>query len=330
LNNTPISISIVIPVYNEEDNIESLHHEIRTVCEKERYIYEIIIIDDGSFDKTPEIAKRLSPVTLLKFRKNYGQTSAFDAGIKHANNELIITMDGDGQNDPADIPRLIEYLKKENLDIVSGWRKNRHDPISKKLISRAANYFRYLLIHDGINDSGCSLKAYRRLCFQNLTLYGEMHRFIPALLKIKGFKIGEIEVNHRPRKGGVSKYDWKRTLKGFVDIISVWFWTKYAVRPLHLLGGGGLFMIGIGILLAFYTTYLYIVGHNLSDTMEPLLTAFFLFMGVQFFISGLIADMLSKTYYEKTKDTPYNIDTIVINPRVITENDSQPKPSEQS
>jgi len=318
MNNKPTSLSIVIPAYNEAESIAVLHEEIKQICKDQGYIYEIIIIDDGSNDDTTKIVTNLSPVTLIKFRKNYGQTSAFDAGIKQAGHEYIITMDGDGQNDPADIPGLIDYLQKNKLDVVSGWRKNRQDPILKKMISRVANSIRYLLIHDGIKDSGCSLKVYRRICFANINLFGEMHRFIPALLKIKGFKIGEVEVNHRHRKSGTSKYDWKRTLKGFVDIISVWFWSKYAVRPLHLLGGGGIVLIGIGILFSFYTVYLFYKGQNLSDTMEPLMAIFFLFIGIQFFISGLMADMLSKMYYEKTKDVPYSIEKVTENSNADT------------
>ena len=178
-----------------------------------------------------------SPLTYIQFRKNYGQTAALDCGFKAASKELIAAMDGDGQNDPADIPMMISYLMENDLDVVSGWRRSRQDTFGKRFVSRGANMLRHLIVHDGINDSGCTLKIYRRECFENLTLYGEQHRFIPALLKIRGFRIGEVEVNHRPRMAGKSKYSFVRVFKGFLDMLSVWFWTKYSSRPLHLLGG---------------------------------------------------------------------------------------------
>ena len=159
-------------------------------------------------------------------RKNFGQTAAMDAGIKAAQYDYIVTMDGDRQNDPADIPKLVKYLEDNNLDIVSGWRKNRKDTVMKKFTSRVANFLRGIIVKDHIHDSGCSLKIYKKECFDHINLYGEMHRFIPALLKIKGFEVGEVVVNHRPRTAGVTKYNWKRTVKGFVDMISLWFWSK--------------------------------------------------------------------------------------------------------
>lgn len=308
-----VSLSIIIPIFNEEDNLAILHEEIKDVCRKNKYIYEIIFVDDGSTDHTEKAIKNLSPLIFIQFRKNFGQTAAMDAGIKAAKYDLLVTMDGDGQNDPADIPAMIDHLVKQNLDVVSGWRKDRKDSFFKKFISRGANFLRYLFINDGIHDSGCSLKVYRKECFNTLSLYGEMHRFIPALLKIKGFKVGEIVVNHRPRLKGQTKYGFNRTLKGFIDILSVWFWNKYAVRPLHLLGGIGLLCIGLGILSSAYTVVYFILGGDLSNTVWPLLSAFFLFSGIQFFISGLIADMLSKSYYETTSDCSYNIRKIYEN-----------------
>jgi glycosyltransferase involved in cell wall biosynthesis len=304
------AISIVIPIYNEEGNVAKLHQEIKDVCESEGYIYEIIMVDDGSTDQTIQMAENLSPITLISLRKNFGQTAAMDAGIKQAQYDYIVTMDGDRQNDPADIPILVNHLEDHELDIVSGWRKNRQDPFGKRLISIGARLLRKWLINDGIHDSGCSLKVYRKECFEKLNLYGEMHRFIPAFLKIKGFSIGEITVNHRPRTWGKTKYNFKRTVKGFLDMLSVWFWNKYAVRPLHLLGGGGLLLMALGGLSGTYTLWLYCRGANLSETAVPLLSVFLLVTGMQIFVAGLIADMLSKTYYEKTVDTPYSIKKI--------------------
>ena len=307
-------ISVIIPVYNEEENVGDLHAEITGTCIKNQYEYEIIFIDDGSTDKTTEQIKRLSPVTLIRFRKNFGQTAALDAGIKHAKNDYIITMDGDRQNDPNDIPKLISYLEENDLDVVSGWRKKRKDGFLKKFVSRGANILRSILIHDGIKDSGCSLKVYKRECFQQVSLFGEMHRFIPAILKIKGFEIGEMEVNHRPRTKGKTKYNWHRTFKGFIDMISVWFWNKFAVRPLHLLGGIGLFFLLIGALFAVTTVYTFFdKSQDLSDTLLPIMTIFFIITGLLLFVLGLISDILVKSYYETTRDSSYNIKEIIEN-----------------
>ena len=183
------SVSIVIPVFNEAENIPEIFREIKSVCEENRYIYEIILADDGSTDKTFEVAQSLAPVKVIRFRRNFGQTAALDAGIKQARHPLVITMDGDGQNDPHDIPKLIQYLQENGLDVVSGWRKKRMDPFLKRFVSRTANFLKGFLIQDGIHDSGCSLKVYKKECFRQIDLYGEMHRFIPAILKIKGFRV---------------------------------------------------------------------------------------------------------------------------------------------
>jgi glycosyltransferase involved in cell wall biosynthesis len=304
-------LSVVVPLYNEEGNVAELHREIKDVCEAHGYTYEIILVDDGSEDETLKRARECLPAKIIRFRRNFGQTAAFDAGIKQARYRYIVTMDGDRQNDPRDIPRMIAYLEEHDYDVVSGWRKNRKDNFSKRFFSNGAKMLRDVLIKDRINDSGCALKVYRRECFENINLFGEMHRFIPALLKIKGFTVGEVEVNHRPRVAGVSKYNWKRAMKGFVDMVSVWFWNKYAVRPLHLLGGAGMVMLGIGLIFSLYTVILFLKGQNLSNTVWPLLSAFSVITGLQLFVSGLLADMMSKLYYEKSKDKSYIIREII-------------------
>jgi glycosyltransferase involved in cell wall biosynthesis len=307
-------LSIVIPVFNEEGNIAKVHQEIINACRANHFEFEIIIIDDGSSDKTAEIVSKLSPVKLVQFRKNFGQTAAFDAGIKLAANEYIVTLDGDGQNDPADIPKMIQHLENNQLDAVSGWREDRKDSFGKKLASRGADWLRRLLINDGVHDSGCSLKVYKKECFQEINLYGELHRFIPAILKVKGYRVGELAVNHRPRIFGKTKYNWKRIVKGLIDLIAVWFWGKYAVRPLHLLGGLGIVLIFFGLISGSVSLVDFLAGSDLSNTVWPLLTAFFLIMGVQLFVLGLLADILIRNYFESTKArTYYNIKEIIEN-----------------
>lgn len=307
-------ISVVVPVYNEEGNVAELHREIKEVCEKSGYDYEIIFINDGSTDGTDKICRKLIPLKYICLRKNFGQTAAMDAGIKAATKELIVTMDGDGQNDPADIPNMIDYLLEEDLDVVSGWRKNRKDNAMKRFVSRGANLLRYILIHDGIHDSGCSLKVYRKECFKGVNLYGEQHRFIPAILQIKGFKVGEMVVNHRPRTSGYTKYNWKRTIKGFVDMISVWFWHKYASRPLHLLGGLGMLFGIMGFGCGIWSIVLFVMGYKMSDNiMPPILTVFFIIIGLLMFIFGLMSEVLMKTFYGVHVDVPYVIKDVVEN-----------------
>jgi len=305
-----VKLSVVVPIFNEEENIVALHQEIDEVCRKENYEYEIIFVDDGSTDSTYELAKQLKPLKYIRMRRNFGQTAAMDAGIKAAQNDYIITMDGDRQNDPTDIPRLIAFAREKELDVVSGWRKNRKDTLMKKFTSRGANLLRGMIVKDHIHDSGCSLKLYKKECFQKVNLYGEMHRFIPALLEIKGFSVGEIIVNHRPRTAGKTKYNWKRTFKGFVDMISVWFWNRFAVRPLHLLGGMGIVSFLIGLLFGIWSIILFIMGANLSGYMQPILTVFFIVIGVLLFVFGLMADMLTKIYYGSKIDDSYSIKDI--------------------
>lgn len=301
-------VSIVVPIYNEEGNVKELHREIKEVCGREKYIYEIIFVDDGSSDDSEKRCKELRPLKYIKLRRNFGQTAAMDAGIKASQYDYIITMDGDRQNDPADIPMMIDYLRENDLDVVSGWRKNRKDSPMKKITSRGANLLRYLLVHDGIHDSGCSLKVYKKECFEHISLYGEQHRFIPAILKIKGFQVGEVVVNHRPRTAGKTKYNWKRTVKGFVDMISVWFWNKYATRPLHLLGGMGFISLLAGGGCGIWSIVLFCMGRKMSNNIfPPLLCIFFIIIGMLLFVFGLMSEIMVKTYYGTGVDASYSI-----------------------
>ena len=311
MTNENTYISVVVPVYNEEGNVKELHQRILAACQGLGKSFEIIFVDDGSTDKTVEMCQGLTPLKLIKFRKNFGQTAAFDAGIKQAQGEIVITMDGDLQNDPGDIKLLLEEMDK-GFDIVSGWRWQRKDSFSKKFFSRGANLLRKVLIHDKIHDSGCSLKAYRRECFKDIDLFGEMHRFIPAVLELQGYKVGEVKVSHHPRIHGKTKYNWKRAVKGFVDMVSIWFWRKYANRPLHLFGGSGIIfsISGVAILIWMAIEKVFF-NEELSDKIWPMMGVFLVLMGVQLFVFGLLADIMIKNYYKNQGKMNYSIKEII-------------------
>jgi glycosyltransferase involved in cell wall biosynthesis len=304
-------ISVVVPLYNEEGNVRQLHAKILEACQKLNREFEIVFIDDGSCDKTVENCAGLTPLKLINFRRNFGQTAAFDAGIKNSTGDIIITMDGDLQNDPADIGLLLTEMEK-GYDIVSGWRFNRKDTFSKKFFSRGANLLRKILIHDKIHDSGCSLKAYKKECFSDVDLFGEMHRFIPALLELQGYKVGEVKVSHHPRVSGVTKYNWKRGMKGFVDMVSIWFWGKYSNRPLHLFGGSGMVLSFLGFTILVWMAVEKIMGGSISEKIWPLVGVFFIMIGIQLFIFGLLADILVKNYYKSQGKMNYSIRDIEI------------------
>ena len=305
-NQTPY-LSVIVPLYNEEGNVLELHRRIHEALTKIGRPFEIIFVDDGSKDKTIELARTLSPLKLIEFRKNFGQTAAFDAGIKAARGEIVVTLDGDLQNDPADIPLLLAKME-EGFDVVSGWRFKRNDPWSKKIPSRIANFLRSILIQDQIHDSGCSLKAYKRECFENVDLFGEMHRFMPALLMLDGFRVAEVKVSHHPRIHGVTKYNWKRGVKGFVDMIAIWFWRKYSYRPIHLFGGAGILLSFLGtIILLWMLVEKFVMGNAIGDRLWPIAGIFFVLMGVQLFVAGLLADMLVRNYYQAHSRMNYSV-----------------------
>lgn len=307
-----IFLSVVVPVFNEEGAASNLHAEILSMCQNLGKSYEIIFINDGSSDQTMNVLKTLSPIKIINLRRNFGQTAAMDAGIKAASGKYIATLDGDGQNNPADIPNLIKKLEADDLDVVSGWRKNRQDTTSKRWASRAAAFVRKHLIDDGIHDSGCSLKIYKKECFERVDLYGEMHRFIPAILKIKGFRIGEEVVDHRPRRTGKTKYNWKRGVKGILDMFAVWFWHKFANRPLHLFGSIGVALIILSFFAGIVSVYKkFFVGQDLSETAFTTLSMFGFFIGIILFVFGLISDMLSKIYFGATHDRAYDVREVI-------------------
>jgi glycosyltransferase involved in cell wall biosynthesis len=304
-------LSIIVPLLNEEGNVKELHRRIKVACEALGKSYEIIFIDDGSTDKTVEFCQNLSPLKLIKQRKRFGQTAAFDAGIKNAVGDIVITMDGDLQNDPADIGKLLEKMN-EGFDVVSGWRHERKDPFMKKISSRMANIVRQILIEDNIHDSGCSLKAYKRDCFSGVDLFGEMHRFMPAILQFDGYKVSEVKVSHHARMHGVTKYNWKRGVKGIADMISIWFWRKYSSRPLHLFGATGMALSFVGVLILIWMAIEKVFFHSsLAQRIWPLIGVFFVMVGVLLFVFGLMADIMVRTYYKNQGRMNYSIKEII-------------------
>lgn len=305
-------LSIVIPAYNEQKNVSLLYNKLKEVLTSMKKSYEIIFVDDGSTDSTflelENIQKKDLNVIVIKFRGNFGQTFALDAGFKAARGKVIISMDADLQNDPADIPILLTKMK-EGYDVVSGWRRNRKDPLLKRIISKGAYLLRKILFKDEIHDSGCTLKAFKRECFDDLDLFGEMHRFIPAMLSWQGFKVAEVVVGHHKRKYGKTKYTIKRVIKGFLDMIVVKFWMGYSSRPIYLFGGFGLLMVIVGFVIGLYLSIQKILAYDsytLSNRPLLLLSILLIIMGVQFVVSGLLADIVIKTYYRKGK--PYKIE----------------------
>ncbi len=327
--NNQLDISIIIPAYNEEQNVGLLHEQTTKVLQEMKVSYEIIFVNDGSRDKTLQNLKLIQDphLKIISFRRNFGQTAAMDAGFKAAKGKVLIPMDSDLQNDPVDIPRLVAKLD-EGYDVVSGWRKYRKDTFSKRFISRGANFLRKVLIQDNIHDSGCTLKAYRKECFENLTLYGEMHRFIPALLQWRGFRVTELPTRHHARKYGKTKYSMKRVVKGFLDLIVVSFWMKYSARPIHLFGTLGIITTCIGGLVGAYLTILKIFfGVPLANRPLLLLTVLLLILGVQFIIFGVMSDILIKIYYKNQPN--YSIVEVVEGKSVARKRTAQKRPAKK-
>lgn len=301
------SVSIIIPAHNEEKNIRPLFDRLAQVLQHVPD-YEIIWIDDGSTDGTYRELLYCSGVTVIRFRRRFGQTAALSAGFQRAQFPICVTLDSDLQNDPSDIVRLVQYLEEEKYDVVSGWRKERFDSVSKNAVSYVGRVIRYLFINDGVRDSGCTLKAYRTECVRDLDLFGEMHRFIPALLKIKGYRIGELSVTHHKRFSGSSHYNWTRLIKASLDFISVWFWKKFHSRPLHLFGGMGVLLLMGCMVASVYLVYIKIwSGVDLSDTILTYVVLFLSVLGVQFIIFGLLSDILVRIYYAVSNRTYYEI-----------------------
>jgi len=307
------SLSIIIPVYNEEDNVLPLHQKITEALDSMGQPYEVIIVDDGSTDNTAqrlkELAKSDNRLKVIHLRRNFGQTPAMMAGIDAASGDILIPMDGDLQNDPHDIPKLLAKLA-EGYDVVSGWRKDRQDhPLKRNLPSRMANRLISFISGVHLHDYGCSLKAYRKAIIKNVKLYGEMHRFVPIYAAWQGAKVTEVGVTHYPRVHGVSKYGFDRTIKVILDLIVVKFLDKFAHKPMYLFGGFGLVTFLISFLLFGLMLYLKIFANkSFIETPLPMAVTLFTLMGFMSIFMGLIAEILMRTYHESQNKPTYIVD----------------------
>ncbi len=300
-----VDISIVLPIYNERRNIPILYKEIKAVLENLKKKHEIIFVNDGSRDGSGRVINNIreqdKSVRAIHFRRNFGQTAALDAGFKNSNGKVVIALDSDLQDDPKNIPRLLAKLE-EGYDVVCSWRYNRRDKLLKKFISRGADFLRKVIFKDRIHDSGCTFKAYRRECLNDLNLYGEMHRFIPAILSTKGYRITEIKVNHRKRIYEKTKYNMKRTIKGLLDMVLIKFWMDFSTRPLHLFGGLGVLSGMAGFLVGLYLTYVKIFqGQSIGNRPLLILAVLMILIGLILLVFGILADILIKIYYKDEK-----------------------------
>ena len=305
-------LSIVIPVHNESPNIKDLYDELTQSMGQYGRSYELLIVDDGStddtFDKLAALQARDPRLHVIRFRRNFGQTAAFAAGIKHARGRLIVTADGDLQNDPRDIPAMVALIEQGN-DIVCGWRKDRKDTlITRRLPSVIANKLISWATGVPLHDYGCSLKVFRAEVIKPLRLYGEMHRFLPAIASQIGVKIAEMVVNHRPRQAGVTKYGLSRTIRVVLDLATVKFLLNYSTRPLQIFGLLGLITGGVGALITSYLLYIRLfTTQGIGDRPLLLLGVMLVFIGVQLVTFGLLAEVMARTYYESQDKATYVI-----------------------
>tara|TARA_B100000214_G_C23915730_1_gene603572 strand:+ start:319 stop:1281 length:963 start_codon:yes stop_codon:yes gene_type:complete len=306
-----IEISIIIPIFNEQESIKFLVAQILQVMKSSNEKFELIVVDDGSKDNSvielKELSKEVKELTCIVLRKNYGQTAAMAAGFDKSQGKIIVTLDGDLQNDPQDIPLLIKKIR-DGYDLVSGWRFKRKDSeFSRKLPSKIANKLIAKVTGVHLHDYGCSLKAYKKEVLSDIRPYGELHRFLPVLANIEGAKIAEIKVNHRPRKYGNSKYGIDRTFRVLMDLLTVWFMNSFLTRPMYVFGFGGLLAISGSIVSSFYLLFLKVLGEDIGD--RPLLT-FSLVLGVagvQLFCFGLLSELQIRTYHESQGRPIYRI-----------------------
>ena len=315
-NAAQVEYSIIVPVYNEVQNIEPLYAAIKPVIEKIDRSCEVIFIDDGSKDGTYDALRKIhenDPVCrIIRFRRNFGQTAAMAAGFTHARGDVIITLDGDLQNDPTDIPMLLDKVA-EGYDVVSGWRVNRKDKfITRRVPSICANWLISKITGVNLHDYGCTLKAYRREVAQNVGLYGEMHRFIPAIASWMGVNVAEVPVKHHARQHGRSKYGLSRTMRVVLDLITVKFLLSYATRPLQVFGSIGFISASLGFALGLYLTFCkLLLGYQLSSRPMLFLSILLILVGIQLITMGLLGEMLVRIYHEGQNKPVYAIREIL-------------------
>lgn len=301
-------ISVLVPLFNEEESLEKLARQIRDVFSKITPDYEIFFVDDGSTDNSLKIIKDLirksNKIRYVSFRKNYGKSAALNVGFKSVSGDVVITMDADLQDDPSEIPNLLKEMQK-GFDLVSGWKKKRHDPFIKKYSSRFFNYITKVMSGIKIHDFNCGLKAYRKAVVKNINVQGELHRYIPVLADWKGFKISEVVVQHHPRRYGKTKFGVSRFYRGFIDLITVIFTTRYIKRPLHFFGILGAISFLVGFVIDSYLAILWLLNKiYLSNRPLLYLGAVLIVVGVQFFSLGLIGEMLA---HKSKKEDDYGI-----------------------
>ena len=298
-------ISVVVPVHNEERSVALLYDELRSALEPLGVPWEAIFVDDGSGDGTFGALTRLhnaeQNVRVVRLRRNFGKAAALVAGFDQARGDTVVTIDGDLQDDPAEIPRLLAKLD-EGFDLVSGWKTRRRDPLSRRVLSKIFNRVTGLFSGVRLHDMNCGLKAYRAEVVRGLRIYGELHRFVPVLAHYRGYRVAELPVNHRPREHGRSRYGPERYLRGFLDLLTVSFIGRYRHRPLHLFGGLGLALGAIGLGILVYLTILKLGGHAIGG--RPLLTlgVLLVVVGLQFFSLGLISEMITSHHEERAPE----------------------------
>jgi len=307
-----MKLSIIIPIYNEEENIKELYGELKKILAKLSVDYEIISVNDGSEDKSDQILREITKIDpafkMISFRKNFGQTAAISAGIDFSRGDILIPIDADLQNDPTDIPKFLEKIE-QGFDVVSGWRRNRKDKLlTRKIPSWLANRLISLITKVKLHDYGCTMKAYKKEVIKDIRLYGEMHRFMPAYTSWYGARVAEIVVNHRPRRHGKTKYGISRTFKVILDLLTVKFLSDYLTKPMHFFGKVGYWSFIFSILSGVLAVVLrFTMGITFIQTPLPLLTVFLILVGIQFILMGLLAEILIRNYYESQKKTTYLI-----------------------
>lgn len=305
-------LSIVVPLYNEEESLRELYEKISGVLARMRKPYEVIFVDDGSIDGSFRVLQELyaknSSVKVIRFRRNFGKSAALSVGFREAQGEYIVTMDADLQDDPKEIPGLLEALSDHN-DMISGWKKERHDPISKTIPSRFFNFVTGLMTGIPIHDFNCGLKVYRREVVKELNVYGELHRYIPVLAHYAGYRIGEKIVQHHPRKYGHTKFGVSRFFRGFLDLLTILFTTRYIRRPLHLFGVWGIISFLIGAAIDIYLSIEWAMGTTALSNRPLFLVGFlFIIIGIQFVSIGLLGEMITR---QQRADEGYSIREIL-------------------